>query len=182
MVSAIVAEREYVNPITVPTKPSRGGFLRPFGCGWFSWESLADNAPYVSPVINPTIGAPQADIFHYYEEALRQISVMNRATGMATRTARGEKRTIGSGNIGSLNQHHLARITCKANGCRYHTFGVNFFNLQSLGGVDPSGTVRSSAFQGNYSPVPPRGYRRLNAAGSVAPDSTSANPFSAHCG
>ena len=42
-------------------KPLRGGFLRPFGLGWFIKEFLLGNAPYGSPNIDPGTGAPQAD-------------------------------------------------------------------------------------------------------------------------
>lgn len=38
-------------------RPARGGFLRPFGCGWFIRELLLGNAPYGSPVIDPDVGA-----------------------------------------------------------------------------------------------------------------------------
>jgi hypothetical protein len=50
-------------------KPARGGFLRPFGCGWFIREFLLGHAPNGSPVVNPDVGAPQADIFYYYKMA-----------------------------------------------------------------------------------------------------------------
>ena len=52
-------------------RPSRGGFLRPFGCGWFIREFLLGNGPYGSPRIDSDIGAPQADIFHHYKMTLR---------------------------------------------------------------------------------------------------------------
>ena len=107
---------------------------------------------------------------------------MTIATGMATRTARGEKRAIDSGNIGSLNQHYLARITYKPNGYGYYSFVVKYSNLQRRGWLEPYDKTEPSAFQGNYPPVLPRGYCRLNADGNAAPDSTWANPLSAHCG
>ncbi len=99
---------------TLRLKPNRGGFLRPFGCGWFIREFVAGNAPYGSPVINPTIGAPQADIFHYYKEALRQASAMDRAIRMETKRAKREKRSIDPNNINSLYQWYLARTPYKA--------------------------------------------------------------------
>jgi hypothetical protein len=60
-------------------RPSRGGFLRPFGCGWFIREFLLGNGPYGSPDIEPDTGAPQADIFYYYKNALRYVSAGDRA-------------------------------------------------------------------------------------------------------
>jgi len=43
-----------------PLRPARGGFLRPFGCGWFIRQFLLGYAPEGSPVVDPDIGAPQA--------------------------------------------------------------------------------------------------------------------------
>ena len=51
-------------------RPNRGGFLRPFGCGWFIREYLLGNGPEGAPTIDPDVGAPQADIFRYYKQAL----------------------------------------------------------------------------------------------------------------
>ena len=165
--------------MTLSLRPKRGGFLRPFGCGWFIRESLSGNSPYGSPVINPAVGAPQADIFHYYKEALRETTAMDRATRMETRKAKREKRPIDPNNISSLYQRYLARLPYKANGCRYHSFVVYFSNLQRLGWVQPSGKVEPSAFQGNYPLGPPRKYFRLTAAGKQASDSDWANPQAA---
>ena len=53
-----------------PLRPARGGFLRPFGCGWFIREFLLGNRPNGSPNIDPDLGAPQADIFHHYKIAI----------------------------------------------------------------------------------------------------------------
>ena len=164
--------------MTMALRPRRGGFLRPFGCGWFIREFLLGNGPHGSPMIDINVGAPQVDILYHYKEALRQTSAMTIATGMATRTTRGEKRAIDSGNIGSLNQHYLARITYKPNGYGYYNFVVKYSNLRRRGWLELYGKTGPSAFQGNY---PPRGYCRLDADGSVAPDYTWSNPLSAHC-
>ena len=162
---------------TLRLKPKRGGFLRPFGCGWFIREFLSGNAPYGSAIIDPLVGSPQADIFHDYKEALRQTSAMDRATRAEEKSAKREKRSIDPNNINSLYQRYLARIPYKANGCRYHSFVVYFSNLQRLGWVEPSGKVEPSAFQGNYPPGPPRKYFRLTAGGMTASDFEWANPL-----
>ena len=60
-------------------KPKRGGFLRPFGCGWFIREYLIGHGPYGSSVIDPDAGAPQADIFYHYKVALQRATAMDRA-------------------------------------------------------------------------------------------------------
>ena len=69
-------------------KPARGGFLRPFGCGWFIREFLLGNGPYGSPKIDPEVGAPQADIFHHYKMALMKATALDRATRVEEKKAR----------------------------------------------------------------------------------------------
>ena len=157
-------------------KPTRGGFLRPFGCGWFIREFLSGNGPGESPAINPNIGAPQADIFHYYKESLRNATAYDRATRMETRRARREKRSIDPDCIDQLAKKYLVRLPYKAQGCRYHSFVVYFSMLQKLGWVKPTGQEEPSAFQGNYPPGPPRRYYRLTDAGMAAGDAAWSNP------
>ena len=164
---------------TLRLKPKRGGFLRPFGCGWFIREFLAGNAPYGSPVIVPSTGAPQADIFYHYKEALRQVSAMDKATRAETKQAIEEKRPIDPDNINSLYQRYLARIPYKANGCRYHSFVVYFSNLDRLGWVEPTGKEEPSSFQEHFPPGPPRRYYRLTKAGREANETAWANPHRA---
>ncbi len=164
---------------TLRLKPKRGGFLRPFGCGWFIRESLTGNAPYGSPLVNPIIGAPQSDIFYYYKQALREVTAMDRATRAEEKKARREKRAIDPTNIEKLAEKYLARMPYKAQGCRYHSFVVYFSNLQRLGWVEPSGKIEPSAFQSNYPSGQPRKYFCLTAAGKSASDSAWANPLSA---
>lgn len=161
---------------TLRLKPKRGGFLRPFGCGWFIREFLLGNGPYGSPSMDPDIGAPQSDIFHYYKEALRGVTAMDRATDTETKRAKKEKRSIDPNNIEQLYQRHLARMPYKAQGCRYHSFVVYFSNLQRLGWVEPTGREEPSAFQGNYPLGQPRKYFRLTAEGKAASDSAWSNP------
>jgi len=162
--------------MVIPLKPTRGGFLRPFGCGWFIQEFLSGKGPGVSPAIDPSIGAPQADIFHYYKESLRIATAYDRATRMETRRARKEKRSIDPGNINKLANRYLTRLPYKAQGCRYHSFVVYFSMLQKLNWVEPTGYEEPSAFQGNYPPGPPRRYYRLTDAGMSASDAAWANP------
>lgn len=157
-------------------RPARGGFLRPFGCGWFTREFLMGNSPYGSPVIDPTIGAPQADIFYHYKQALRQATALDRAVKAEEKKARREKRLIDPANIETLTQRFLARMPYKAQGCRYHSFVTYFSTLQRLGWVEPSGREEPSAFQDNYPPGPPRRYYRLTEAGRGASDAAWANP------
>jgi hypothetical protein len=67
------------NSRPVFNQSKRGGFLRPFGCGWFIREFLLVNGPQGSTIINPKRGAPQADINFVYEEALARATARDRA-------------------------------------------------------------------------------------------------------
>ena len=168
------------NPLdSLPLKPVRGGFLRPFGCGWFIREFLLGSGPEGSPRIDPEIGAPQADIFYYYKRALLKAIALDRATRQEERQARREKRLISPERIEKLTERYLARTPYKVNSCRYHSFVVYFSNLQRLGWVEFTGKERPSAFQDNYPAGPPRKYFRLTLAGRLAGDATWSNPLAA---
>ena len=160
-----------------PLRPARGGFLRPFGCGWFIREFLLGHGPNGSPVIDSDVGAPQADIFHHYKLALMKATALDRATRVEEKRARREKRPINPDNIDRLAERYLAHMPYKAQGCRYHSFVVYFSNLQRLGWVEPSGKEEASAFQDHYPPGPPRKYFRLTVAGKSATDAAWSNPL-----
>lgn len=162
---------------SLPLRPSRGGFVRPFGCGWFIKQFLSGNAIYGSPHIDSSIGAPQADIFHHYKEAILKATALDRATRQEERQARLEKRLISPENIEKLNDEYLAGMPYKSTSCRYHSFIVYFSNLRRLGWVEPSGVEEPSAFQDHYPAGPPRRYFRLTAAGVAASDIAWANPL-----
>lgn len=157
-------------------KPRRGGFLRPFGCGWFIREFLLGNAPYGSPSIDVDIGAPQADIFHHYKMALIRATALDRATRTEEKIARRQRRPINPDSIERLAEKYEARMPYKAQGCRYHSFVVYFSNLQRLGWVEPSGYEEPSAFQSNYPKGPPRRFYRLTPAGMSAGEEAWSNP------
>jgi hypothetical protein len=157
-------------------RPSRGGFLRPFGCGWFIREFLLGRGPDGSPAIDPEVGAPQADIFFYYKKALMQATAMDQATRVEEKQARLEKRSIEPAKIEKQAERYLSRMPYKSRGCRFHSFVVYFSTIQKLGWVQPSGYEESSAFQDHYPPGPPRRYFRLTDAGRTAPETAWANP------
>ena len=157
-------------------RPARGGFLRPFGCGWFIREFLLGHGPNGSPVIDSDVGAPQADIFHHYKLALMKATALDRATRVEEKRARREKRAISPDNIDRLAERYLARMPYKAQGCRYHSFVVYFSNLQRLSWVEPTGEEEPSAFQDYYPPGPPRRYFHLTKVGRGAGDVAWANP------
>jgi len=159
-----------------PLKPTRGGFLRPFGCGWFIREFLLGHGPNGSPRIDPHIGAPQSDIFHYYKTALLEAIALDRATRQEERQARREKRAISPEAIEKLSERYLARMPYKSTSCRYHSFVVYFSNLQRLGWVESTGKEGASAFQDHYPQGQPRRYFRLTKAGREAGDAAWSNP------
>ena len=103
-------------------KPLRGGFLRPFGCGWFIWKFLLGHGPYGSPRINPEVGDFQADIFFRYKNALRRATALDRATRLEEKRARREKRLINPDNIDRLTERYLARMPYKSQGCRFFEY------------------------------------------------------------
>jgi len=159
-----------------PLRPARGGFLRPFGCGMFIRDFLLGHGPNDSPIIDPNVGAPQADIFHHYKMALIRATAFDKATRAEEKRARREKRLIDPENIQRLAERYLAHMPYKAQHCRFHSFVVYFSNLQRLGWVEPTGREEPSAFQDHYPPGPPRRYFRLTKAGREARDETWSNP------
>lgn len=165
--------------MTLLLKPTRGGFLRPFGCGWFVREYLLGNGPYDSPTIDPRLGSPQADIFHYYKMTLQQATAVDRATRLEERKAKKEKRSIDPDRIEKLIEKYLRILPYKSFGCTFHSFVVYFSNLQRLKWVEPSGYIEPSSFQDNYPDGQPRKYFRLTKAGISASDLQWANPLKA---
>ena len=165
--------------MTLALKPKRGGFLRPFGCGWFIREYLLGKGPYGSPKIVPAVGAPQAVIFHDYKLALMKATAFDRATRLEEKKARREQHRVNPDNIERLAQRYLARMPYKAQGCRYHSFVVYFSNIVRLGWVELTGKETLSSFQDHYPPSQPQKYFRLTKAGRDATDSDWANPLRA---
>ena len=159
-----------------PLRPTRGGFLHPFGCGWVVREFLSGRGPDGSTKIDPDVGAPQADIFYHYKTALLRAIASDRATRQEEKQARREKRAIDPERIERLTQRYLARIPYKSTSCRYHSFVVYFSNLQRLGWVEFTGSEEASAFQDHYPPGQPRRYFRLTKAGREASDAAWSNP------
>jgi len=64
--------------VVISLRPSRGGFLRPFGCGIFIRDFLSGKAPFDSAAIDPRRGACQGDIFYYYKIALHRAYARDR--------------------------------------------------------------------------------------------------------
>lgn len=165
--------------MVLPLRPRRGGFLRPFGCGSFIRDFLMGNAPFGSPSIDPEIGAPQSDIFHFYKMARLEFTAMERATMQEERVARRQKRAISPDNIERIAEKKVKRIPWKSSGCRYHSFVTYFSNLKRLGWVEESGVEEHSSLQDYYPEGQPRKFYRLTSDGMVAPESAWADPYAA---
>ena len=159
-------------------RPQRGGFLRPFGCGWFIHEFLMGRGPMGSPAINTGEGAPQADIFYHYKNALLREIAVGRATAAEERQARRQRRGISPSAIEDLAAKYWAKLPYKSHGCRYHSFVVYFSNLRRLGWVEFTGREEPSSIQ-TYGVGQPRRYYRLTAMGMAASEMAWANPYGA---
>jgi len=160
-------------------RPRRGGFVRPFGCGWFVREFLLGHGPNGSPRIDPTVGAPQADVFFHYKHSLIRAIALDRATRQEEKEARRERRSIDPWRIEGLTEHHLRHVPYKSTGARFHSFIVYVSNLQRLGWIEFTGREEKSTLQDHHPPGPPRRYFRLTGAGRAAPESAWRNPQAA---
>lgn len=165
--------------MVLPLMPTKGGFLKPFGCGWFIRDFLMGNGPYGSHEIDLNTGAPQAEIFYHYKVALMRATALDRATRTEEKRAQRESRPIDPTNIEKLAERYLTRMKYKAQGCRFHSFVVYFSMLQKLRWVEFTGEEEPSSFQENYPEGQPRKYFRLTKAGQEASDSDWANPHRA---
>jgi hypothetical protein len=160
-------------------RPHKGGFLRPFGCGWFIREFLMGHGPNGSPQIDPSVGAPQADVFFHYKQALIRAIALDRATRQEEKEARREHRGIDPEKIERLAERHLRYVPYKSTGPRFHSFIVYASNLRRLGWIEFTGKQEKSVFQDHHPPGPPRRYFRLTEAGKAAPEEAWRNPFRA---
>ncbi len=157
-------------------RPGRGGFLLPFGCGWFIREFLLGHGPEGRPKIDPAKGAVQTDIFYHYKLALHRAYAEDA-------TAWENDRRIKTG-LGAYTELEYAErvdwyfqsIPYKLVKCRYHSFVVYFGMLKKLGWVEPTGQEEASTPQSYYEGFEPRRYYRLTTAGIEAPDWKWSNP------
>jgi len=142
-------------------RPSRGGFLRPFGCGWFIREFLMGKGPEESRKIDPVRGAAQADINYEYKEALA------RATAQDVTEQKAE----------NIYQHEMRRVSRKFTHMRYHSFLMYFGVLKRLGWVETTNETEPSSIQDNYPPAPRRVYYHLTQKGIEAGEELWSNPL-----
>jgi hypothetical protein len=162
--------------MTLDLRPTRGGFLRPFGCGWFIREFLLGRGPEGSRTIDPEQGAPQADINFEYKEALARATARERTERIISRMVVGGA-DVTEEDAERIYERELKRLSRKFTHMRYHSFLMYFGVLRRLGWVEVTGEKETSSIQDNYPPAPERTYYRLTEKGMEAGDELWANPL-----
>lgn len=157
-------------------RPTRGGFLRPFGCGWFIREFLLGNGPEGSRVIDQQQGAPQADINFEYKEALARATARERAERIISRMVVSGA-DVTEEQAAKTYEREMKRISRKFTHMRYHSFLMYFGVLKRLGWVEITNETEPSAIQDNYPSAPERTYYRLTRTGIEAGDDLWSNPL-----
>ncbi len=156
--------------------PNRGGFLRPFGCGWFIREYLLGNGPEGSREIDPDRGAVQADINYEYKEAIARATARERAeriiSNMVVKGA-----DVTEEDAEKIYQRELKKVSRKFTHMRYHSFLMYFGVLKRLGWVEVTERMEPSSIQENYASAPKRTYYRLTKKGIQAGDERWSNPL-----
>ena len=162
-------------------RPNRGGFLRPFGCGWFIREFLLSHGPEDSPVIDPERGAPTEDIRSAYKNALLRAHAEDM---VALALERGIELSL---------DEALRRIPHRLTKIRSHSFYRYFHHLKMLGWVELTGEEEGSLIGGSPGArvektsrdttlveVPqPRRFYRLTRKGKEASDAAWSDPLQA---
>ncbi len=157
-------------------RPKSGGFLRPFGCGWFIREFLLGNGPEGAPRIDPERGAPQADINYEYKEALARATARERAERIISKqVVRGVDITEEFAE--EIYQKQLKKVSRKFTHMRYHSFLMYFGILKRLGWVEATERTEPSAIQDHYLGAPERVYFRLTTEGRTAAEQQWSNPL-----
>jgi hypothetical protein len=157
-------------------RPSRGGFLRPFGAGWFIREFLLGNGPGGSRKIDPIRGAVQADVSYEYKEALARATAQDRAERIISNmVVKGIDVTEEKAE--EIYQRDLKKVSRKFTHMRYHSFLMYFGVLKRLGWVETTGKTEASNLQDNYDKAPSRIYYRLTQKGREASDELWSNPL-----
>jgi hypothetical protein len=157
-------------------RPNRGGFLRPFGCGWFIREYLLGKGPEGSHAIDPERGAAQADINFEYKEALARATARERAERIISRMVVSGA-DVTEEQADRIYERELKRLSRKFTHMRYHSFLMYFGVLKRLEWVEVTGQTEASSIQDNYPPAPERTYYRLTMKGIEAGDELWSNPL-----
>jgi hypothetical protein len=157
-------------------KPNKGGFLRPFGAGWFIREYLLGNGPAGSTKIDPRLGDCQSNVCYQYKEGIARATAQARAekviSDMVVNGA-----DVSEETAEKIFQRELKGTSRKFTHMRYHSFLMYFGVLKKLKWVEPTGQIEDSGIHDNYSGAPSRVYYRLTAVGKAAGDELWSNPL-----
>ena len=157
-------------------KPNKGGFLRPFGCGWFVREYLLGNGPSGSIKIDAALGDTQSDICYQYKEAIARATAQTRAEKVIS-----DMVVLGTDvteeEADKIYQRELKKVSRKFSHMRYHSFLMYFGVLKKLHWVEFTGVAEDSGIQDNYPNAPSRIYYRLTQEGKAAGDELWSNPL-----
>jgi len=165
--------------VVIQLRPRRGGFLRPFGCGWFIREFLLGHGPEGSIKIEADNGACQEDIFYHYKLALHRAYAEDAVAWENEDRIRRGKIIYTPEEYAERVDWHLRRIPYKLVKARYHSFQRYFHWLKQLGWVEATGKEEKSSVQEvmpDYPQAPPRRYYRLTKKGKETPDYEWSNP------
>ena len=157
-------------------EPRRGGFNRPFGCGWFIREFLLGNGPEGSTKIDRKRGAAQTDINYQYKEALARATAQERAEKIISdMVVKGTDVT--EEDAEKIYQREMKRMSRKFTHMRYHSFLMYFGVLKRLEWVEVAGETEASTIQDNYPAAPQRVYYRLTKVGMQVGEEFWSNPL-----
>ena len=107
--------------MALPLRPNRGGFLRPFGCGWFIREFLLGHGPEGSLKVDPHIGACQEDIFYHYKKAIHRAYADDAIAWENEERIKQGKPIYTEVEYAERFEYLMSRIPYKLVKCRYHS-------------------------------------------------------------
>jgi len=169
--------------MVIELRPTRGGFLRPFGCGWFIREFLLGHEPEGSEKIDPNKGAVQEDIFYHYKLALHRAYAEDATAWENDQRTKRHLPLYTPEEYAERVDWHLRRIPYKLVKARYHSFSRYFHWLKQLEWVERTGEEEKATIQGYLEELgkppeaPPRIYYRLTRKGIEAPLYQWSNPL-----
>ena len=162
--------------MVIQLRPERGGYIRPFGCGWFIREFLLGHGPEGAAVIDSEIGACQEDIFFHYKKAIHRAYAEDAVAWENEERIKKGKPIYNEEEYTDRFDYFLSRIPYKLVKCRYHSFQRYFHWLKQLGWVEFTGKEEKASMQDYYQEAPPRRFYRLTREGKSAPNQEWSNP------
>lgn len=162
--------------MVIQLRPERGGYIRPFGCGWFIREFLLGHGPEGAAVIDPEVGACQEDIFFHYKKAIHRAYAEDAVAWENEERIKKGKSIYTEEEYTDRFDYFLSRIPYKLVKCRYHSFQRYFHWLKQLGWVEFTGKEEKASMQDYYPEAPPRRFYRLTKKGKSAPNQEWSNP------